>query len=336
MRDPAGRDGTGGKGAGLPELYRMTRIDTSDFPSETRFEAWRAAAYSIVTLEAPGQDDALIEGTKRLVRGASGTFSTYEGSAHRTVFSRAASRAGAMDSVVLSFMTEGTLGLESPCGASLSPPAGCLAVYDTVRPMRYHWGTGKEICVLLPRGPALAAMGGDLPGLLVPLDPWPLGAFVRQQMLVLDRFADTMTPEEMAVALDALSDLAFLLLRKIGIERHGRARDDADGTDRLHEAARHYIRAHYHVIGLSPEMIAHALGCSRANLYRAFARNGATIMETVREIRLSAARRLVAGEGERSIASIAHGCGFADASAFGRLFRARFGVTPRDWRARFR
>jgi AraC-like DNA-binding protein len=52
-------------------------------------------------------------------------------------------------------------------------------------------------------------------------------------------------------------------------------------------------------------------------------------------IRLQAARNLLFYE-ERSITDIANACGFSYPAVFSRAFRAHFGQTPRDFRARLR
>lgn len=330
---PDGRATRDGGPAPDGGLYRVRRIATSDFDPADRFEAWRQTAYSVVELETPATGDAELTGIKRHVHGTMGSFETHEGSAHRTIFTAAASLAGAADSIVVSLLAEGEVGLDSPCGARITSAAGRLIAYDTTRPMRYSWSPGKEIFILLPRARALEALGGGFPGLVLPLDNQPLGIMVREQMAMLDRHAEELGPKEMAVALDGLHALVLILLQNVG-------RDLGDGTapedNSLFLAARRYIEANFRRIELSPEMIAKALGCSRATLYRAFAQNDAAIMDVLREVRLSMSRRMIEAGSERGIAAIAYGCGFADASAFGKQFRAKFGVSPSEWRDTFR
>ncbi|GLK70861.1 AraC family transcriptional regulator [Ancylobacter dichloromethanicus] len=314
-------------------LYRLKRLSTSDFDLSERFDAWRETAYSVVDLEAPRAEEADLFAIKRSVSGEMGVFASQEGSEHRTVFSRAASLSGAGDAVVISMMPVGKLGLESPGGAQSISPHGRLAAYDATRPMRYHWSSGREIYLLLPRAKALEALGGGIPGLFLPLDTIPLGVMVREQMLGLDRHAEHLEPKEMATALDALHTLALLLLQRIGRDLNGSRVSDVNA---LFLAAKRYIQSHYNIIDLSPEAIARALGCSRATLYRAFTQHDATIMDTVREVRLAMSRKLIEAATGRSISVIAYDCGFKDASSFGRAFRSRFGVSPSEWRDQFR
>ncbi|MGU3495141.1 AraC family transcriptional regulator [Xanthobacteraceae bacterium A53D] len=295
-------------------------------------DAWKETAYSLVELEVHSGSATQLIGTKRSIRGANGTFATSEGSEHRTVFSPAASLSGAADAIVVSVMIEGSVGLESLDGsATLTPPARLVA-YDATRPTRYHWGQGKEIYVVVPRAKALEAFGGELPLLALPLDTNPLGIMVRDQMLALDRHAEHLNPREIAATLDALHQLVFLLLQRLGRETHFKGEADPNS---LFIAAKRYMRFNYATANLTPDLIAHALGCSRATLYRAFTQNNATIMDTLRDIRLTISRKLIETGSERSMAVIAHRCGFSDPTSFGRQFRNRFGVSPGKWRGTF-
>ena len=314
-------------------LYRLKRVSTDDFDSGERFDAWRETAYSIADLEAPRTDEGELFGTKQVVRGVMGNFASHEGSAHRTIVTPAARRSGGLDAIVVSLMAEGSVGLESPSGPQQITPAGRLVAYDATRAMRYHWSVGKEIYILLPRTKALEAFGSELPGLILPLDTIPLGVMVRDQMAALDLHADHLDPKEMAVALDTLHTLALLLLQRIGRGMSGRDEPDPNA---LFLAAKRYIQTHYNLIDLSPETIAYAVGCSRATLYRVFAQNDATIMDTVRDVRLAMSRKFIEAGTKRSISVIAYDCGFKDVSSFGKLFRSRFGVSPSAWRDQFR
>lgn len=84
---------------------------------------------------------------------------------------------------------------------------------------------------------------------------------------------------------------------------------------------------------LRPEDIGHAIGVSRRALYNLFGQVGETPMGYVREQRLKeAARRLRnASLTDATVTRIAYDLGFADPSHFARLFRAQYGMSPRQW-----
>lgn len=89
---------------------------------------------------------------------------------------------------------------------------------------------------------------------------------------------------------------------------------------------------------LSPDRIARDLNVSTRSLERVFAANGQTIMRYLLEERVrKAAAMLAAPEAtHRTVTEIAFACGFNDASHFGRIFAAKSGMTPSQWRLRRR
>ena len=84
---------------------------------------------------------------------------------------------------------------------------------------------------------------------------------------------------------------------------------------------------------LRPEDIGRAIGVSRRALYGLFSQIGETPMSYIRRQRLKeAARRLRSSDEEGlTITRIAYDLGFTDPSHFSRLFRAQYGVSPREW-----
>ncbi|WP_162610936.1 AraC family transcriptional regulator [Gordonibacter sp. An230] len=92
-----------------------------------------------------------------------------------------------------------------------------------------------------------------------------------------------------------------------------------------------YVHAHFReAIGVDD--IARSAAVSRTECFRCFrSALGETPTEYLSTYRLSAAASLLAGT-TRPIADIASSCGFGSSSYFGKLFRARYGKTPRDYR----
>ncbi|GAA4609774.1 hypothetical protein GCM10023107_93360 [Actinoplanes octamycinicus] len=75
--------------------------------------------------------------------------------------------------------------------------------------------------------------------------------------------------------------------------------------------------------------------CGDGRAARDGSRAGVSLGDWLRTQRLEACRRELAKPHnlDRTIASIAHQWGFADATHFSRVFRQTYGITPRDWRA---
>jgi AraC-like DNA-binding protein len=86
---------------------------------------------------------------------------------------------------------------------------------------------------------------------------------------------------------------------------------------------------------LTPEGVAAACGISRRYLQTLLAGSGTSFVRELNAIRLDRASDLLGDPraGGLSIAEIAFRAGFLDPGYFTRLFRKRFGITPREWRA---
>ncbi|MFI6263235.1 helix-turn-helix domain-containing protein [Micromonospora sp. NPDC051006] len=96
-----------------------------------------------------------------------------------------------------------------------------------------------------------------------------------------------------------------------------------------------YLRTHLGDHDLTAAKIAAAHHISVRHLYTVLARASVSLGDWLRTHRLEACRRELAQPHarDRTIASIAHQWGFADATHFSRVFRETYGMTPRDWRA---
>jgi AraC-like DNA-binding protein len=94
-----------------------------------------------------------------------------------------------------------------------------------------------------------------------------------------------------------------------------------------------YVRRHLADPDLDPERIAGACGISVRYLHELLRDTNRTLGQWVREERLDACRAMLADPTcRRSVAEIAYAWGFADQAQFSRLFKARFGASPRDFR----
>ena len=102
-----------------------------------------------------------------------------------------------------------------------------------------------------------------------------------------------------------------------------------------HSAALDHIAAHFQDPELSLEMAARCQGISPRYLQHLMTSSGASFTERVNELRLQRAFALLIDPhgSARRISDIALEVGFSDISHFNRLFRARFGVSPRGVRS---
>ncbi|BCK54817.1 helix-turn-helix domain-containing protein [Nocardia wallacei] len=95
-----------------------------------------------------------------------------------------------------------------------------------------------------------------------------------------------------------------------------------------------YLRTHLGDHGLTAAKVAAAHHISVRHLYTVLGRAEISLGDWLRTQRLEACRRELAHPNarHRTIASIAHQWGFADATHFSRAFRTAYGMTPSAWR----
>lgn len=94
-----------------------------------------------------------------------------------------------------------------------------------------------------------------------------------------------------------------------------------------------YVRSRLADPNLDPEQVAGACGISVRYLHALFRDTGRTLGQWIREQRLEACRAMLADPAcKRTVAEVVYAWGFNDQAQFSRLFKARFGVTPRDYR----
>ncbi|WP_203291228.1 helix-turn-helix domain-containing protein [Maricaulis parjimensis] len=156
------------------------------------------------------------------------------------------------------------------------------------------------------------------------------GRLLRDYVLALNKAVAEISLAQAPQAAEALVQLAAMALNGVALDT---ADPPAVADHALLLNAQVFIKNNLSRPDLGPESLALALGLSRARLYRVFAACGG-VMEFIREMRLRRAftdlispRHL-----HRHIAQIAYDWGFKDPAHFSRLFKARFGVSPRDAR----
>ncbi|RKT87415.1 AraC-type DNA-binding protein [Saccharopolyspora antimicrobica] len=95
-----------------------------------------------------------------------------------------------------------------------------------------------------------------------------------------------------------------------------------------------FIDRHLHDPELSPNKIAEAHHISTRYLHKLFESEESTVVEWIRLRRLEQCRRYLADPAKRcsSVGVIAARWGFRDPSYFSRLFRATYGIRPREYR----
>ncbi|MFP4484003.1 MAG: response regulator [Spirochaetota bacterium] len=98
------------------------------------------------------------------------------------------------------------------------------------------------------------------------------------------------------------------------------------------EEAKEFIRSHYTDAGLSLRTICNALAISKSYLSSVFkAHTGMTVVEFLTNVRMEAAKELLASECLKSY-EVATRVGFRDAHYFSLTFKKQTGITPTEYR----
>ena len=102
----------------------------------------------------------------------------------------------------------------------------------------------------------------------------------------------------------------------------------------LHERIKQHVAQHLGDPGLSVDAIAHALNCSRRQLYNAFAEEPDGVASYILNRRLQACRKTFdeRSQAHRSITDVAFSFGFSNMAHFSRVFRSHLGMAPSDYR----
>jgi AraC-like DNA-binding protein len=105
------------------------------------------------------------------------------------------------------------------------------------------------------------------------------------------------------------------------------------GRPALADVVRRYIAAEYRK-PISTSAISRALRYHPDYLERVFAaQEGISIVDAIRQKRISAARAALHNDVRRNINEIAYECGYSDAGYFRRMFKGMTGLTPREFRS---
>jgi AraC-like DNA-binding protein len=98
-----------------------------------------------------------------------------------------------------------------------------------------------------------------------------------------------------------------------------------------------HVRRHLHDPGMDPEAVARACGISIRYLHQLLRDTDQTLGRWIRDQRLAACSEDLKHPGNReTIAAIAYRRGFSGQAQFSRVFRERFGLSPKEFREQHR
>lgn len=238
-------------------------------------------------------------------------------------------RAGGLDQYCVMLLTSGDL--RGDCdGTAITATSGDICVFDLTLPYVSYASSGGRLTVIAPRQPVdRVAVGHSLHGQVLRADD-PLARLLRNFIVDVHAVAGDLQADDADAAEAALIEVLTMALArrrpdtaKAGASRLGR---------RFRERMLAFIDSRLADPALNAETLMLRFGVSRANLYRLFAEDGG-VASAIRDRRLDAARRRLAGAEAASVTEIALDFGFSSSGQFSRAFRGRFGVSPTEARA---
>lgn len=241
---------------------------------------------------------------------------------------------GQDDIVDVGLLNAGTMQIRHGRDQTLLVSAGAgPLLLDPTRPMTTSTSRSDLTVLRLPRDAVAAAVGRQIVPRGEAVRPLATGALTGELVAclrVLHRAALGVTPVTGA-ALDTAAALALVVLAGArGAHHHW----PGALQQALYRAARHALARQADNPEVTATAVAGLLGCSRAALYRLFAAHGQTVAGYLHEVRMQRATVLLRLHPQMTIGTIALQCSYIEPAAFTKAFRRRFGVTPRDWRAR--
>ena len=156
-----------------------------------------------------------------------------------------------------------------------------------------------------------------------------MSAFLRNYWLQCRHSLEGESAEQIAVAVLDVLGAAYAQVPRTHAERSSR------GTAHRIRII-NYIHAHLYDPDLSPAQIARACRITTRYLHYLFSDGEETVARYILARRLEASSQALLADSQRgrTVTAIAFDHGFNSATHFGRVFRAQFGVTPREYRAR--
>ncbi|MGW4029205.1 helix-turn-helix domain-containing protein [Streptomyces sp. NPDC004838] len=221
--------------------------------------------------------------------------------------------------------------LQLPAEIALAP--GDICFYDTHQPTSLDFPEVFQAKVFLVPRTSLGLSESVLHG----LSRSPVSRGSRLGALLspfLSCLADSAAHSEPAVGETLVRDGVNLLAAAAAERLRDREPHSCDAELSLLSRILDHIELHLADTGLSPEMIADANHISVRYLHKLFQAQGLTVRRWIQRCRLEECRRelLRRGGSQRTIAAVAGRWGFISASHFSRVFRAAYGMSPREWR----
>lgn len=309
------------------ELYVSHTLDAADIAPEARYQkiAQNLSCYGIEVVNNRRPEQIIARHTT--ISGVHGDFCSALGSQNETIYDPHKAPESSMYISLLVAGNQHIAGRKKSAVAEVNP--GMLIVHQRSDYYHYRCNDVKQLYILPVSNKMTSVFDGKLPAPVVSLEKHPLAAFMKAHMLLLDAQSAALAKKEMAIVVDGLHAMAAMVLADLARERGLSA---SSKLSHLYNAAGALIRQHYRQHDLCPDAITRLLGCSRANLDRAFSEQRTSVMAQIKSVRLEAAREMLEGNARLRLEQISWLCGYVSHPLFSKHFREKYRVAPKVWR----
>jgi len=226
------------------------------------------------------------------------------------------------------FQLEGTAGMaQGDSRVKLS--AGDITLIDASRPCDFTYSdNSRQLSLILPHQQVEQALRFNQVqcGRRIPATS-PIAMLSHR--LILET---TCQPQLNQVESEATLDAMISLLRPA----ISASEDSVDPHQRILCKSFAFIDEHIRCEELCPEWLAREVGVSVRGLYRLFAKKGLVVAQYIKNRRLDfCAESLRQPGAEQKLSALGYSWGFSDSSHFSTAFKARFGVSPGEYRKRY-
>jgi AraC-like DNA-binding protein len=312
----------------LPEVWT-----TEALPPDRQFDAWRSAignAHMKWDIQRAAPERFLARICLHQVDGVRLTDCTASG---RVSGTRSAPQIAQDSEAYLNvvMIAEGSAVVRFGSSPDVHLSKGMFALRDTSRPMSFVTSEGnRQMSLLLPEARLLSRMPRvrDLVGRPMDGRHGMGGLFVDHFRMLMPRLSQLPASSRHGV-LDTTLDLLTLCLGEQPTLAPPRLRQV------LLEQVQRHIETRLTDPTLGPASLARVFGMTERNVHKLFEHVGVTVGAHVRSRRLAMCRRDLECTtlAARQIGEIAGHWGFPDASHFGKVFRAAYGLSPKEFRA---
>lgn len=319
--------------ATMPLDFAPVQFSTSDLPERERLDRWREEfGRRIIGVEVePGASQVpfYAEATLQALPGV--RIASCAGTAGRLNRTPALVADGD-DSIGLVVNLGAEVVMMSQRGRDVLLRTGEATLLTHQEPAALTHGDLRFCGLVVPRA-ALAARIGDLDDAVMRPIPRSVGSLrlLVRYVDLIRKEADLTAPELRRSVVSHIHDLAALAF---GAKQDTKEQALSAAAAARLAAALARIAESFTEAGFGLESLAQRLGVSPRYLQRLLEWSGTSFIARVNELRLQKAFALLTNpdSSKRRISDIAMEAGFSDISHFNRLFRARFGDTPRGVR----